>query len=345
MHTLGILGLLLLFGHASALGEGTERSSLALASRAFITLCDKDKSGTVNGAELADCMDALVEAGSDKLNSRSSPTLFLRAVDVNEDGEVSMAEYEAMLEEVRRRRGGGEGGEGEHAAATFTARDGTTRKLSRREFEEMARHRPEVPDLGMEKEKRRTLEELAKEDPELAKFIAVVRWTMDSLRTRGSVIGELVQATSLPAGGSNFRDKGDGEDKTTQGIDWSALTHADFWIEFSTTESNGHRAYFEAYLERNPAIYRRPYLALKGAWELNEQGKRVRELPLPRPRLSRRPVPHGQINDDEGEFVWAAMLPVFGIIMLAIYSLRGFISEWMHVREIKRELAKNKKND
>jgi hypothetical protein len=176
MHTLGILGLLL-FGHASALGEGTERSSLALASRAFITLCDKDKNGTVNGAELADCMDALVEAGSDKLNSRSSPTLFLRAVDVNEDGEVSTAEYEAMLEKVRRRGGGGGGGEGEHAA-TFTARDGTTRKLSRHEFEEMARHRPEVPDLGLEKEKRRTLEELAKEDPELAKFIAVVRWTM-----------------------------------------------------------------------------------------------------------------------------------------------------------------------
>ena len=344
MFTLAVL--LILFGLLDA-AHGDVRSSIALASRAFVTLCDKDKSGTVNGAELADCMDALVEAGSDKLNSKSSPSLFLRAIDANEDGEVSAAEYEATLVEVRRRGGGGGGeGEGEHAA-TFTARDGTTRKLSRREFEEMARHKPEVPDLGTEKEKRRTLEELAKEDPELAKFIAVVRWTMDSLRTRGTVIGELVQAKSLPAGGSNFRDKGEGEDeeKTTSTIDWSALTHADFWIEFSTTDSNGHRAYFEAYLERNPAIYRRPYLALKGAWELNERGKRVRELPLPRPRLSRRPVPHGQINEDEGEFVWAAMLPVFGIIMLAVYSLRGFFSEWMHVKEIKRELAKNKKND
>ena len=308
-----------------------------MAARAFVVLCDKDKSGTVGIDELASCLDTLVEGGSEKLSS-SSPEVFLRAVDTDQDGEVSVEEYATMLDEVRRHKGDGE----EEHAATFKARDGSTRKLSRNEFEEMAHHKPEVPNLGSDVEKRRSMDELAKDDPDLAKFIAVVRWTMDALRSKGNSIGELIQAKSLPVGGSNFRNK-EGKDHL---IDWDALTHADAWFEFSAKTEGGNRlAYYEAYVERNPAIYRRPYLAVKGAWELTKEGRRLREMALPRPRLSRRPVPHGQINDDEGEFVWAALMPVIGIIMLAVYSLRGFIAEWAHVKEIKRNLAESKKND
>lgn len=348
MHFLITLVILIL-GYTSSHAEDLKKDYMVAG---FMTVCDTDNSKSVSEKELSGCLFKII--AQDK-NGPTAPDAikFLNLVDTNKDGKITPQEYRVMLELMERSNQ--ERGEApdDDGAATFQARDGSTRKISREELEGMlqqsqAQQAQINGQSAMGKvEKRRTLDEIAADDPEMAKFIAVVKWSIDRLRDRGNIVGELLQMQTLPAGGSNFRDARTEGGKPTGAVDWSGLSHADIWFEFSTTSTSspGEQVCYEVHLERNPAIYRRPYLALRGAWSLDANGKRQAELPIPKPRLSRTPAAHGEVNTDEGEFRMTAIYPIIGLAMLAVWSIRGFVGEWLEVRAIKRRLAQSKKDD
>lgn len=306
----------------------------------FIAICDEDNSGAVSAKELSKCFTKMA------IEDPSAESVMVLA-DADGDGELTSEEYSRLMDVGRNEKDEGN-------FATFKSRDGTVRNLSRKDFESLVRQSEnmqarmsgkDIPGIPEEKEKRRSLEDIAKEDPELAKFIAIVRWAVDELRDRGNPIhGELLQLRSLPPGGSNNRDSTNGN----VAVDWGGVEHADIWFEFSTSPPSKHlpRELFEVYVERNAAIYRRPYLAIKGAWTLDDEtSRRKSELSLPRPRMCRKPEPPGKVCTDEGEMKLLALLPVIGLTMLAIFSVRGFVTEWFEVREAKRRLALAKKDD
>jgi len=317
----------------------------------FIAICDEDNSGAVSAKELSKCFTKMA------IEDPSAESVMVLA-DADGDGELTSEEYSRLM---NMGSANGSKERDEDNFATFKSRDGTVRNLSRKDFESLVRQSEnmqarmsgkDIPGIPEEKEKRRSLEDIAKEDPELAKFIAIVRWAVDELRDRGNPIhGELLQLRSLPPGGSNNRDSTNGN----VAVDWGGVEHADIWFEFSTSakppaapsSSKGSpREFFEVYVERNAAIYRRPYLAIKGAWTLDtETSRRKSELSLPRPRLCRKPEPPGKVCTDEGEMKLLALLPVIGLTMLAIYSVKNFVTEWFEVREAKRRLALAKKDD
>jgi hypothetical protein len=287
---------------------------------------------------------------------------FAQLADADGDGQVTGYEYGELnarvnSEKLRAAHVEGPKDAEEENVATFKSRDGSIRSLSRREFDELvaqsetlqARIKGEDQSplndqqLGPnDAEKRRSLSEIALDDPDLAKFIAIVKWTVDQLKNTGTKFrGEVMQMRSLPPGGSNNRDKSIGN----VAVDWGGTDHADIWLEFSVGVPGGEGSFYEAYLERNAAIYRRPYLAIKGAWALDAQGRRSKELPLPKPRMSRHPVGPGQVNQDEGEFKVLAIMPVIGLTMLCAWSVKNFVTEWFEVREAKARMALEKKEN
>ena len=332
-------------------------------ARGFQALCDADKSGGVSLRELEACLPKMMQGASDRdeggdgASTMPPGATVMQLLDVDGDGAVTLREYMAVLDDMAA------DARSDSKVVTLQTRDGRVRKISRRELAKLLQEseatRAKMMGGGREQDeepqepKRHTLQELAEQNPDMAKFVAVVKWAADSLRAQGHAIGELVQLKSLPTGGSNFRDKA-GAASEVDMIDWGGTTHSDFWIEFSAQDpaklATKGRLYYEVYIERNPAIYRRPYLAIKGAWQLTPEGKRQGELGVPKPRLARRPAAHGEINGDEQEhddsrFSWSAIFPVIGLVMLCIWSVRSFVGEYIEVRRIKRRLALEKKRE
>jgi len=317
----------------------------------FLSLCDTDKSGLVDARELSRCFNQVpLHDGA----THPSADVVLNLADKDRDGLVSGDEYLLLLSSL------GEDKQNKQGFATLRARDGTERQLSRKELEGLMQQSDALqaqiknPTGGGgivgggaigSGEKRRSLEEIAAQDPEMAKFIAVAQWAVDQLKSRGNVFeGPPLQLRSLPPGGSNLRDKAE-----AAAIDWGGTDHADMWFEFSTaasaTAGDQGRLYYEIHVERNAAIYRRPYLALRGAWQLEEKSmRRLRELPLPKPRMSRSPVAPGEINQDEGEMRALAVFPAIALLLLLVWSVRGFVADWMDAKERRRRLDEVKKN-
>ena len=313
----------------------------------FLALCDGDRSGGVDKVELAKCFSKAGDGGAPSAES------VLRIADTDGDGEITGEEYVKLLGELEKSTTAS----AQTEFATFKSRDGKVHSLNRREFEDLVRQSEQLQARirggadaeaaaggggGGGKEKRRSLEAIAKEDPEMAKFLAIVQWAVDGLKSRGNHFGRVLQMASLPPGGSNFRDKGG----ANVAVDWGGVDHADIWFEFSADKGSGSaEEFYEVYVERNAAIYRRPYLAIKGAWSLDASGRRKSELPLPKPRMSRHPVAPGQVTEDEGELKLLALLPVLALGLLCLWSVRGFLRDWAATREARKRQALLKKSE
>lgn len=255
----------------------------------FFSSCDIDNSKILSEAEFRNCIKLF--PGFSEFSSQAIDNL-IGVIDIDNDGSISLSEYKKMMTNFRDSKG--------DSTVTLTNRYGETETITINElysrsestFDGMQRENGQI---FQEKTGSSNLDSLSLERPDMARFISFGKWAQLEMQLAGYAYGSISQIRSLPYGGSINRGNELSEDIYNQFGNFTV------WFEMSIqtniSDSNGRPTtdnkkksneidlqYFEVEIERDRHEYVKPYLALKNAWELDDKGKRIKQLKIKHPR-------------------------------------------------------------